>query len=284
MSCIRDDREVSSRDLSDSVEIVHVMDLPVEDNESISYTQKVIIPLSILTGLSCWIPVPFLDDMVGTFLRFQMIDQIVRHRGYELSRDEINAMAGLKEPGCLVSCLTIVFVAPLKFLLSLVVKIFRMIFFYLEIKRAVDLTSRVLVYCFLLDWILKDRMWDKTDCIRAGTLSKIIHESCSEVGTKPLEGVISSAFSRGKETLLQVSRFMRRTVLRIARHLKKEKVKKALEEMEPENEKDLESIVKEIFDEMGQLHETYFNRLRDTFLEKLEREIARCAQDHFRGS
>lgn len=232
---------------------------------------KIIIPLSILTGLSCSIPIPFLDDITGNILRTRIVSGIMSSGGYEPTGKVVQALSGSNEPGCAVSCLTMIVVAPIKFILKLLVKVFSKIFFYLEIKRGIDVTSRVLVYSLLLDWIIQGRLWTPERAVSAEKLSAIIHGSCSEVGTKPIEGIISAAFGQGKKAISHITKHLRRRILRVIRRPKKEEMERALEELEPEQELNL--VAGEIYEEMMHLHDTYFKKLKETFLDRYEKEL-----------
>src|SRR5262245_48986903 len=93
--------------------------------------QKLILSHAVLIGLTPLIPIPFVDDLVKSYFQRRMVRKLSAIYGKILSDQEIKTLADDPDQGCLWGCLSNVLLFPLKLL-------FRLIFFFLEWKRAVD--------------------------------------------------------------------------------------------------------------------------------------------------
>src|ERR1044071_4838646 len=112
--------------------------------------QHVLVTHAVLTGLTPLIPVPLLDDLVKSYFRKRLVRSLAASAGRKLTDEELEALASEAEGGCLRGCVVSVLVYPLK-------AVFRKIFYFLEWKRAVDLTSRTYHFGYLVGHALRRR-------------------------------------------------------------------------------------------------------------------------------
>src|SRR5215207_10268319 len=113
-------------------------------------SQHVLVTHAVLTGLTPLIPVPLVDDLVKSYFRKRLVRSLAAAAGRPLTDEESDALASEGEAGCLRGCATTVLVYPLK-------AVFRKVFYFLEWKRAVDLTSRTYHYGYLVGHALRRR-------------------------------------------------------------------------------------------------------------------------------
>ena len=102
---------------------------------------------AVLVGLTPLIPLPFVDDLARVALRRRLVRGVAAEEGVDLAPAMVEALAGEPAGGCLGTL-------P-KLVLYPINKIFRKIFFFLEVKRAVDLVSTSWHYGWLLQVALR---------------------------------------------------------------------------------------------------------------------------------
>src|SRR5215208_8442527 len=112
--------------------------------------QHVLVMHAVLTGLTPLIPVPLLDDLVKSYFRKRLVRSLAAGAGRPLTDEELGALASEGEGGCLRGCVVSALVYPLK-------AVFRKLFYFLEWKRAVDLTSRTYHFGYLVGHALRRR-------------------------------------------------------------------------------------------------------------------------------
>jgi hypothetical protein len=140
--------------------------------------QRSIITHAVLTGLTPLIPVPFVDDLVKGYFQRRLVRSLAAAHGRELTPEEIATLTEDRRSGCTRGCLGQVFIFPLKM-------IFRKVFFFLEWKRAVDLTSHSYHQGYLLDYSLREGWLGQTP--HAGSAAAVrtaIDEVCREAPSK----------------------------------------------------------------------------------------------------
>lgn len=166
--------------------------------------QRTLLLYALLTGLTPLIPVPFADDLVKGHLRRRLVHLLAQAHGRELSANAVEALArDQSRGGCLLGgCLTQVLLYPLK-------KVFRKIFFFLEWKRAIDLTSYTYHWGYLLDYAFQEGLVEPSasdpkdphvDDLRAA-----IERACQEVPLQPLERAVSATFRQSRGVLLSMA-------------------------------------------------------------------------------
>src|ERR671912_751047 len=112
----------------------------MSDNQELVRTseagsQRGLVTHAIFVGLTPLIPVPVVDDLAQAYFRRRLVRTLAASHGRTLSAEELDALTSEPGGGCLRGCAVQVVLYPLK-------KIFRKIFFFLEWKRAADLTSQ----------------------------------------------------------------------------------------------------------------------------------------------
>src|ERR1043165_9391338 len=128
--------------MSDEKQGIQVRDAGVQ--------QRGLVTHAVLVGLTPLIPVPLLDDLVKNYFRRRMVRSLAASAGRTLDEKELDALASERERGCLTGCLYTVLVYPLK-------AVFRKVFYFLEIKRAVDLASRTYHFGYVVSYSLRPR-------------------------------------------------------------------------------------------------------------------------------
>jgi hypothetical protein len=159
---------------------------------------------ALLTGLTPLIPVPLADDLAKAHLRRRLVHLLAQAHGLNLSANTTEALA--REPGsggCLLGgCLAQALLYPLK-------KVFRKIFFFLEWKRAIDLTSYTYHWGYLLDYALQEGLLTSSgsDHKNPGVddLRTALEKACQDVPLQPLERAVGATLRQSRAVLLSAA-------------------------------------------------------------------------------
>lgn len=224
--------------------------------------QRTLVLHSVLTGLTPLIPVPLLDDLVKSYFRKRLVRNLSASAGRALNDEELNALAAEPEGGCLRGCVGTVLVYPLK-------AIFRKIFYFLEWKRAVDLTSRTYHFGYLVGHALRRRGAAPSllDTHGARAVNEAIEAVCREAPIKPLESAVGGTFRKSKDVLRSAAALLSRSLRR--QPPRPERVAEAIESVEPEEERELAPVVTRLQRSIASVPEEHFRSLRDSLEARL---------------
>ena len=224
--------------------------------------QHVLVTHAVLTGLTPLIPVPLVDDLVKSYFRKRLVRSLSASAGRPLTDEEVNALASEPEGGCLRGCVVTVLIYPLK-------AIFRKVFYFLEWKRAVDLTSRTYHFGYLVGHALRRREGAPSllDAHGARAVSDAIEAVCREAPIKPLESAVGGTFRKSKGVLSAAASLLSRSLRREPR--RPERVAAVIESIEPEEKRELEPVVTRLQRSLAFVPEEHFRALRDNLEARL---------------
>jgi hypothetical protein len=227
--------------------------------------QRGLVTHAVLVGLTPLIPVPLLDDLVKNYFRRRMVRALASSAGRALSEKELDALAAERERGCLAGCLVAALVYPLK-------AIFRKVFYFLEWKRAVDLASRTYHYGYLVTYALGPRVNGASalDLYGAKRVNEAAQAACREAPVKPVEAAVGGTFRKSRNVLRGAAALLASSLRRIAGRAKPERVAEAIEEVEPEEERELAPVVTRLQRSIAAVPEEHFRHLRARFDALLE--------------
>jgi hypothetical protein len=203
------------------------------------------------------IPIPVLDDLAKNYFRKRLVRSMAATHGRDLSEEELNALASEREGGCLRGCLSAALVYPLK-------AVFRKVFYFLEWKRAVDLTSRTYHFGYLVSYATTRRDGGPSllDTRGAREVNDAIQAVCREAPIKPLEGAVGGTFRQSRRVLRAAAALLAGSLRRLAGRARPEHVAEAIERVEPEEEREIEPVVTRLQRSIAAVPEDHFRALR----------------------
>jgi hypothetical protein len=218
--------------------------------------QHVLVTHAVLTGLTPLIPVPLVDDLVKSYFRKRLVRSLAAGAGRALGDEELDALASESGGGCLGGCVASVLVYPLK-------AVFRKLFYFLEWKRAVDLTSRTYHFGYLVGHALRRREGAPSllDAHGARAVSDAIEAVCREAPIKPLESAVGGTFRKSKGVLRGAAALLSKSLRR--QPPRPERVAEAIESVEPEEARELRPVVTRLQSSIANVPEEHFRNLRD---------------------
>lgn len=230
--------------------------------------QRGLVTHAVLVGLTPLIPVPLLDDVVKNYFRRRMVRGLAAASGRDLSDADLDALASEQERGCLTGCLYTVLVYPLK-------AIFRKVFYFLEIKRAVDLASRTYHFGYVISYALRPRAGGASplDLYGAKAVNEAAQAACLEAPIKPVEAAIGGTFRKSRNVLRGAAALLASSLRRAPGRAQAERVAQAIEEVEPEEERELEPVVTRIQRSIASVPDEHFRDLLARFDARLAGKI-----------
>jgi hypothetical protein len=222
--------------------------------------QRGLVTHAVLVGLTPLIPVPLLDDLVKSYFRKRMVRGLASSAGRSLDEKELDALSSEAERGCLTGCLFAVLVYPLK-------AIFRKVFYFLEIKRAVDLTSRTYHFGYLVAYALQPREGTASalDLYGAKRVNEAAQAACLEAPVKPVEAAVGGTFRKSRNVLRGAAALLGGSLRRVTGGAQPERVAEAIEEVEPEEQRELGPVVARLQRSIAAVPEEHFRDLRARF-------------------
>jgi len=238
----------ASVNMGDRQELVQAGDSGARQNTLVTY--------AVLTGLTPLIPVPLVDDLVKSYFRKRLVRSVFTSAGRALSEEELDALVSERESGCLRGCLVTALVYPLK-------AIFRKIFYFLEWKRAADLTSRTYHFGYLVGYALRPRADGRSllDLRGARAVGEAIEAVCRESPIKPLEAAVGGTFRKSKDVLSGAAALLTRSLRR--ERARPAEVAAAVERIEPEEVRELDPVVTRLQRSIASVPEEHFRSLRE---------------------
>lgn len=219
--------------------------------------QSTLVAHAVLVGLTPLIPVPVLDDLAKKYFRRRLVRSLAAAGGRRLSDEELGVLASERERGCLKGCLFAVFVYPLK-------AIFRKVFYFLEWKRAVDMTSRTYHFGYLVAYAMQPRKGGASllDLCGAKAVNEAAQAVCRESPIKPVESAIGGTLRGSKRVLSAAATLLAGSLRRVSGRARPEDVAEAIERVEPEEEREIEPVVTRLQRSIASVPEDHFRALR----------------------
>ena len=232
----------------------------IEVRDGGSAAQRGLVTHAVLVGLTPLIPVPLLDDLVKGYFRKRMVRALAAGAGRGLDEGELSALAAEHERGCLTGCLLTALVYPLK-------AVFRKVFYFLEWKRAVDLTSRTYHFGYLVGYALGPRAGGASalDLYGAKAVNEAAQAACREAPVKPVEAAVGGAFRGSRALLRGAAALLGSSLRRVSGRAAPERVAEAIEEVTPREERELDPVVTRIQRSIASVPEDHFRTLRARF-------------------
>ena len=218
----------------------------------------------ILIGASALIPIPFLDDPVKAYLEKKLFRQIADKHEISLTSEEAKGLTQHDTGGCCaLGCLGSAMLWPIK-------KILRKIFFFLEIKRAVDQSTTALAQSWLFTVALRRGHWSQAHPpYQAERLKQAISKASEQHGVKPLEAAVSHSFEGAKGSLAKfATKFTKQNTVDDSH------IKETIEEAKQEESSEIAGITRNLTTSLSEISETYLQKFARTFEETLAQEPA----------
>jgi hypothetical protein len=224
--------------------------------------QRPLLTYALLVGLTPMIPIPFVDDVAREYFRKRLVSALAAGRSVTLAPEAVAALAS--EPsGCLVTgCLSQLFLFPLRL-------IFRTLFFFLEWKRVLDLTSQTYHFGYLVDCALEEGYLRQGSRHRPETVRQAITEVCREAPIRPVEAAIAGSLRQSRGALKGAIALLIERLREVAGGRSRRAVEEKLDTVDEEERRQVAGVVENLQNRMQGVPDAHFQRLREALRARL---------------
>lgn len=228
--------------------------MPTPDNSS----QHQLVTHAVLTGLTPLIPIPFVDDMVYSYLMRSMVQRLGSLHGASLNPEQTRTLAD-QRGGCALGCLFTVLLYPLK-------KILSKIFFFLEWKRATDIISHTYYHGYLVNAALEEGWVNSHGAERVRAAIDLV---LARTNTSPLTRAARGVVNQSKSGLRHAGQLLLGALRKLGRRPREADVAGAVDSVGEAERTLLEGIVDQLVQAVSKLPAEHFEDLK----RQLEREL-----------
>jgi hypothetical protein len=225
--------------------------------------QHTLVTYAMLAGLTPLIPVPFVDDLAKDFFRRRLVETLAASRRLPLPPGTIRELTAERGGCALGGCLGQVLIYPLKKLLA-------KLFFFLEWKRVLDLTSQIYHFGYLVDCALQDGYLTGPRARPVEQVRQAIEAVTRAAPIRPVESAVAATFRQSRAALSAA-------VAELGRHFQGQSGKAAcshaeatLGAVEEQERRNLSGVAEALQRRLQSLPDAHFLRLREQLRQQLE--------------
>jgi hypothetical protein len=215
---------------------------------------------SLLIGAALFVPIPFLDDRLATFLWKHMVADLARSHNKTLTREQILAFSYSSRFALSDGCL---FVGK-RFLREL----FQEILFFLEWRRAINLAADAYYSGYLLNELFAYEGFDPS---KAGQYAIALQNAKQGVNMKLVQGVFKRTFRSGKGVLASVVKWLSSITVG---YVKESWIRRR-------NRKKAGSASEQQMENFFAMHRSRFQELLKDLIDHLQAGIGGLPKEHF---
>ena len=152
---------------------------------------------SLLIGVALFVPIPFLDDRLATFLWKHMVSDLAKNHNRNLTREQLLALSYQSRFALSDGCM---------FLLRRFFReLLQEILFFLEWRRAINLATDAYYSGYLLNELFA---YEGFDPAKAGQYAVALQKAKQGINTKLVQGVFKGTFRSGKNVLASIVKWL----------------------------------------------------------------------------
>jgi hypothetical protein len=215
---------------------------------------------SILIGAALLVPIPFLDEKLAIFLWKHMISDLAKSHARNLTKEQVLALSYQSRFAISEGCL---------FLLGRLLKeLFRTVFFFLELRKAINLTTDAYYSGYLLNELFA---YEGFDPAKTAGYAIAMQKAKQGVNTKLVQGVFRSHFRSSKGVLTSVAKWLSSITVGYARDSWARRQKK----------KNADGATEEQMENFFEMHSSRFQALLKDLITSVQSGIGALPKEHF---
>jgi len=223
--------------------------------------QTLIASHAVLAGLTRFVPVPFVDDIVQGYVLKRMVRRLAESYGVPVSDEDAERLGVEEGAGCR-GCLLSAALYPLKWII-------RKVLIFLEMKKAVDLVSRAYHRGFLIEYALQQK-WIGPEAGRsAGDVRRAIDDVLREAPIRPVEQAAKLTFRQLSGPFRAAVRLIRSAARHLSRESTADEVESVLEHVPEDERQQFEGLVSSLVGRINAIPSEHFDGLRTALDERI---------------
>ena len=215
---------------------------------------------SLLIGAALFVPIPFLDDRLATFLWKHMISDLAKSHKKNLTKEQLQALSYQSRFALSDGCL---FLGKRFFR-----ELFQEILFFLEWRKAINLAADAYYSGYLLNELFA---YENFDPAKAGQYAVALQKAKQGVNMKLVQGVFRGTFRSSKGVLAAIVKWLSSiTVGYVKDSWARRKSKK---NAEGASEQQMENFF--------EMHKSRFQTLLKDLIASMQAGIGNLPKEHF---
>jgi len=215
---------------------------------------------SILIGAALFVPIPFLDDRLATFLWKHMVSDLAKSHNKTLTKDQISLLSYASRFALSDGCL----IVAGRFFRELLQEIL----FFLEWRKAITLATDAYYSGLLLNELFAYAGFDPA---RSGQYAIAMQKAKQGVNMKLVQGVFRANFRSGKGVLTSVAKWLSSVTVGYAKDSWARRKRK----------KNSEAASEEQLENFFEMHKSRFQTLLKDLIASMQAGIGNLPKEHF---
>ena len=225
---------------------------------------------SLLIGAALFVPIPFLDDRMATFLWKHMVSDLAKIHKRNLTQEQILSLSYQSRFSLSEGCLFVV--------KRLFREVLQEILFFLEWRRAINLAADAYYSGYLLNELFA---YDGFDPAKSARYAMALQKAKQGVNMKLVQGVFRSHFRSSKGVLTSIAKWLSSITVEYARDSwarRKKKTADAAAEQQMETffemhrsrfQTMLREVMASVQTGLGALPQEHFDELRNKMFQEI---------------
>jgi len=215
---------------------------------------------SLLIGAALFVPIPFLDDRLATFLWKHMVSDMAKSHTRTLTKEQIQILSYQSRFALSDGCLYII----IRFFTELVQEIL----FLLEWRKAINLATDAFYSGYLLNELFA---YEDFDPAKVGQYAIAMQKAKQGINRKWVQGVYRAQFRSGKGILTSVVKWLSSITVG---YMKESWVRR-------KNRKNANTASEEQMENFFEMHKSRFQELLKDLIASLQSGIGNLPKKHF---
>lgn len=215
---------------------------------------------SLLIGAALFVPIPFLDDRLATFLWKHMVSDLAKSNHRNLTKEQIQILSYQSRFGLSDGCLYII----VRFFTELV----QQILFLLEWRKAINLATDAYYSGYLLNELFA---WEDFDPAKVRQYAVAMQKAKQGINRKWVQGVYRSQFRSGKGILASVVKWLSSITVGYVKDSWGRRM----------NRKNAEATSDEKMETFFEMHKSRFQELLKDLIDSVQAGVGALPKEHF---
>ena len=215
---------------------------------------------SLLIGAALFVPIPFLDDKLATFLWKHMVSDLAKSHNKILTREQISALSYPSRFALSDGCLILARRLFKEFLQE--------ILFFLEWRKAINLATDAYYSGYLLNELFA---YEGFDPAKSGQYAVALQKAKQGINMKLVQGVFKSTFRSGKGVLASIVKWLSSITVG---YVKDSWARR-------KNKKNPEAASEQQMENFFEMHKSRFQTLLSDLIAHLQTGIGGLPKEHF---
>jgi hypothetical protein len=215
---------------------------------------------SILIGAALFVPIPFLDDRLATFLWKHMVSELAKSHHRNLTKEQILALSYQSRFALADGCFF--------FLRRLFQELLQEILFLLEWRKAINLATDAYYSGYLLNELFASEEFDPA---KSAQYAVAMQKAKQGVNMKLVQGVFRANFRSGKGVLTSVTKWLSSITVGYVKNSWARR----------KNKKNGAGATEQQMENFFEMHKSRFQELLKDLIASLQSGIGGLPKEHF---